>query len=208
MKRQCALVLAVALVFVGGSALLLDRDVFSFKSIVPSPRTQLEARVSFTTRTDTGHAANEFSVTVPRCNPAQLRVSGVEANGAAVTGGWIVRFRNASDHECSLSGYASVRGIDQWNGAVLTAAHTFNSYIGGSPSNEGIRTVDLMARRGVASILVDFVSGNNIRACPYVTSLRVSVPYSTTVFNLKVRLQVCKHFQVHPFVSGSTGGNL
>jgi hypothetical protein len=198
----------MALVFVGGSALLLDHCVSSAKPVVPPLRTELETRISFTTRTVNGHAANEFSVTLPRCTPAQLRVSGVEANGAAVTGGWIVRFRNASAHECSLSGYASVRGINQWNGAVLTAAHTLNSYIGGSPSNKGIPTIDLKAGGGVASILIDFVSGNNIRACPYVTSLRVSVPHSTTVFTLKVRLQVCKHFQVHPFVFGLTGGNL
>lgn len=159
-------------------------------------------------RTSNGIPASEVAVGLPRCAATQLRVSGLEANGAAVSAGWIVRLRNASAHACTLSGYPSVRGINQWNGAVLTAAHTLNSYIGGWPSGKAIPTVDLKAKGGVASFLIDFVTNNNYRACPYVTSLRVSVPHSTTVFTLKSRLQVCKYFQVHPFVPGLTGGNL
>ena len=159
-------------------------------------------------RTSNGTPASEVAVVQPRCNATQLRVSGLEAIGAAVTGGWIVRLRNEGAHGCSLSGYPSVRGINQWNGAVLTAAHTLNSYIGGWPSGKAIHTIDLKAKGGVASFLIDFVGGNNIRGCPYVTSLRVSIPHSTTVFNLRSRLQVCKYFQVHPFVLGLTGGNL
>ena len=159
-------------------------------------------------RTSNGTPASQVAVGLPRCNATQLRVSGLEASGAAVNGGWIVRLRNASAHGCTLSGYPSVRGINQWNGAVLTAAHTLNSYIGGWPSGKAIPTVDLKAKGGVASFLIDFVTNNDYRACPYVTSLRVSVPHSTTVFTLKSRLQVCKYFQVHPFVPGLTGGNL
>jgi hypothetical protein len=158
-------------------------------------------------RTSNGTPASEVAVGLPRCNATQLRVSGLEANGAAVSFGWIVRLRNEGAHGCSLSGYPSVRGINQWNGAVLTATHTLNSYIGGWPSGKAVPTVDLKAKGGVASFLIDFVTNNDYRACPYVTSLRVSVPHSTTVFTLRSRLQVCKYFQVHPFVPGLTGGN-
>ena len=159
-------------------------------------------------RTSNGTPASEAAGGLPRCNATQLRVSGLEANGAAVTGGWIVRLRNVSAHACTLSGYPTVRGINLWNGAALTAAHTVNSYIGGWLSGKALPTVDLKAKGGVASFLIDFVGNNNYRACPYVTSFRVSVPHSTTVFPLKSRLQVCKYFQVHPFVPGQTGGNL
>jgi hypothetical protein len=159
-------------------------------------------------RTSNGTPATEVALVLPRCAATQLRVSGIEANGAAVSAGWIVRLRNASAHSCTLSGYPSVQGINQWNGAVLTAAHTLNSYIGGWNSSKPVPTVDLKAKGGVASFLLDFVTNNNYRACPYVTMLRVSIPRSTTVFTLKSRLQVCKYFQVHPFLPGRTGGNL
>ena len=160
------------------------------------------------TRTLNDTLASEVVLGPPRCVATQLRVSGVEADGAAVSAGWIVRLRNPGDNGCTLSGYPSVQGINQWNGAVLTAAHIRNSYIGGWNSTKPVPTVVLKAKGGVASFLIDFVTNNNYRACPYVTRLRVSVPRSTTVFNLKVRLQVCKFFQVHPFVPGLTGGNL
>jgi hypothetical protein len=159
-------------------------------------------------RTSYGTPATEVPLVVPRCAATQLRVSGIEANGAAVSAGWIVRLRNASAHSCTLSSYPSVRGINQWNGAVLTAAHTRNSYIGGWNSSKPVPTVDLKAKGGVASFLIDFVTNNNYRACPYVIMLRVSIPRSTNIFTLKSRLQVCKYFQVHPFVPGLSGGNL
>lgn len=155
-----------------------------------------------------GIPPSEVAGMLPLCDAAQLRVSGLEANGAAVSFGWIVRLRNESAQGCSLSGYPSVRGINQWNGAVLTAAHTLNSYIGGWPLGKAIHPIDLKAHGGVASFLIDFVTGNDIRACPYVTTLRISVPHSRTVFTLKSQLEACKYFQVHPFVAGLSGGNL
>jgi len=161
------------------------------------------------TRTSNGTPVSEVAGGLPRCNATQLRVSGIDANGAAVTGGWIVRLRNVSGHACSLTGYPSVQGVNQWNGAVLTAAHTRDSYIGGWQSNKPLPIVDLRAKGGVASFLVDFVGGNNYLACPYLNTLHVRIPHSVTVFTLlSTRLQVCKYFEAHPFVSGLTGSNL
>lgn len=136
-----------------------------------------------------------------------LHVWDYPAEGAAVDGGIIIRLSNVDAHACSLSGYASVQGIDQWNGAVLTAAHTRDSYLGEWESNKPLPLV-LHSKGGVASFLVDFVGGNNIRACPYLNTLRVKVPASTTVFTLtSTKLQACKCFQVHPFVPGLSGSN-
>ena len=106
-----------------------------------------------------------------------------------------------------MTGNPTVRGVNRWNGAVLTAADRLNSYIGGSPSGKAIPVVALRARGGVASSLIDVVTGNDARACPSVTSLRVSVPYIAAVVTLASRLQVCGYFDVHPFVPGLTGGN-
>ena len=141
----------------------------------------------------------------PRCGAAQLRMSGVPANGAGVSGGWVVRLRNASAHACSLSGYASVRGINHWNGEVLTARQTRNSYLGGWNSPQPLPTVFLRPGVGTASFLVSFVTGNDYRGCPYVTTLRIIIPPSTVAFTLTSSLQVCKFFSVQPLVPGVTG---
>jgi hypothetical protein len=145
---------------------------------------------------------------LPRCSATHLHVWDFYAEGAAVDGGIIIRFRNVGAQACSLSGYASVQGINQWNGAVLTAAHTRDSYLGGWESNKPLPIVVLQSKGGVASFLVDFVGGNNIHACPYLNTLRVKVPASTTVFTLtSTKLQACKYFQVHPFVPGLSGSH-
>ena len=145
---------------------------------------------------------------LPRCSAPQLHVWDYPAEGAAVDGGIIIRLRNVGAHACSLSGYASVQGINQWNGAVLTAAHTRDSYLGGWESSKPLPIVVLHSKGGVASFLVDFVGGNNIRACPYLNTLRVKVPASTIVFTpTSTKLQACKYFQVHPFVPCPSGSN-
>lgn len=146
---------------------------------------------------------------LPRCSATHLHVWDSPAEGAAVDGGIIIRLRNVGAHACSLSGYASVQGINRWNGAVLTAAHTRDSYLGGWESKKPLPIVVLHSKDGVASFLVDFVGGNNIRACPYLNTLRVKVPASTIVFTLtSTKLQACKYFQVHPFVPGLSGSHL
>jgi hypothetical protein len=148
----------------------------------------------------------QFALSLPRCDAAQLRVWDDSAEGAADYGALIVRLKNVSAHACSLSGYPSVQGIDQWNGALVTAAHTRDSYMGGWESTKPFPVVALRSKTGVASFLIDFVSGNDIRACPYLNTLRVSVPHSTTVFTLnRTMLQACKYFGLHPIVPGLMG---
>jgi hypothetical protein len=159
-------------------------------------------------QTSNGTPASEAAVGLPECSAPHLHVWDYPAEGAAVDGGIIIRLRNVGAHACSLSGYASVQGINQWNGAVLTATHTRDSYLGGWESSKPLPTVVLHSKGGVASFLVDFVGGNNIHACPYLNTLRVKVPASTPVFTLtSTKLQACKYFQVHPFVPGLSGSN-
>jgi len=142
----------------------------------------------------------------PRCGAAQLHVWDRDAEGAAVDGGMIIRLRNVSQFTCTLLGYASVQGVDQWNGTVFTAARTRDSYLGGWLSSGPLPVVTLRAHGGVGSFLVDFVTGDDIHACPYLNTLKVKVPGSASVIVLtSTRLQACKDFQVHPFVPGASG---
>jgi hypothetical protein len=146
-------------------------------------------------------------LSVPRCHATQLRVwAYTPLESAADYGVIVVRLKNACTQECSLSGYPSVRGINQWNGAVFTAAHTRDSYMGGWESTEPLPVINLRAKSGVASFLIDYISGNDIHACPYLNTLEVMVPDSATVFTLtSTMLQACKEFELHPFVPGLMG---
>ena len=159
-------------------------------------------------RTAKGTSAREIALSVPPCDATQLRVWDFTAlESAADYGVIVVRLKNVSAHECSLSGYPSVQGINQWNGAVFTAAHTRDSYMGGWVSTKPLPVIALRAKTGVASFLVDYITGDDIRACPYLNTLRVKVPRSTTVFTLtSTHLQSCKHLEVHPFLLGLMGG--
>lgn len=159
-------------------------------------------------RTANDTSASEIALSLPRCHATQLRVwDYTPPYSAADYGVIVVRLKNVSALECSLSGYPSVQGINQWNGAVLTAAHTRDSYMGGWESTKPLPVIALRAKAGVASFLVDYITGDDIHACPYLDTLRVKVPRSTTVFTLtSTELQACKHLQVHPFMPGLMGG--
>jgi hypothetical protein len=159
-------------------------------------------------RTANDTSAREFALSLSQCHATQLRVwDYTPPYSAADYGVIVVRLKNVSAHECSLSGYPSVQGINQWNGAVFTAAHTRDSYMGGWESTKPLPVIALRAKAGVASFLVDYITGDDIHACPYLNTLRVKVPYSTTDFTLtSTELQACKYLQVHPFVPGLMGG--
>lgn len=158
-------------------------------------------------RTSNDTSARESALSLPQCHATQLRVwDYTSLESAADYGVIVVRLKNVSAHECSLSGYPSVQGINQWNGVVFTAAHTRDSYMGGWESTKPLPVIVLRAKAGVASFLVDYITGDDIRACPYLNTLRVKVPHSTTVFTLtSTKLQACKYLEVHPFVPGLMG---
>jgi hypothetical protein len=184
-----------------GKATLVCTTVACASVFVASPTLAMELR--------DGCSRAPFARTssLPRCRATQLRVWDFTAlESAADYGVIVVRLQNVSIHERSLSGYASVQGINEWNGAAFTAAHTRDSYMGGWESTKPLPVVNLRARAGVASFLIDYISGNDIRACPYLNTLRVEIPQSRTLFTLtSTQLQACKHFELHPFVRGLTG---
>ena len=70
-------------------------------------------------RTANDTSASEIALSLPRCHATQLRVwDYTPPYSAADYGVIVVRLKNVSALECSLSGYPSVQGINQWNGAV------------------------------------------------------------------------------------------
>jgi hypothetical protein len=144
---------------------------------------------------------------LPRCNSSHLRVSSIGAPGGSMHDGVIVRIRNAGMDSCSLSGYPPVMGINHWNGRVLKGSTTRNSYLGGWDSSKPLPTVALRRKTGVASFLVTGVDAAiDNPSCPNLTTLRVTIPPSATVFKLSTSLNACRGgFQVHPFVPGATG---
>jgi hypothetical protein len=144
---------------------------------------------------------------LPRCNVSHLRVSSLGAPGGSMHDGVIVRVHNVGTDACSLSGYASVQGINRWNNRVLTGTPTRNSYLGGWISNKPLPTVTLRAKIGIASFLVTGVDAAiDNPSCPNLKTLRVTIPPGTTVFKLPTSFNACRGgFQVHPFVPGVTG---
>ncbi|MBW4079003.1 MAG: DUF4232 domain-containing protein [Acidobacteria bacterium] len=142
-----------------------------------------------------------------RCNVAHLRVTSLGAPGGSMHDGVIVRVHNVGANACTLSGYATVQGINRWNERVLTGTPTRTSYLGGWNSSKPLPTVTLRAKIGIASFLVTGVDAAITNpSCPNFKVLRVTIPPSTAVFALPTYFNACRGgFQVHPFVPGVTG---
>lgn len=157
-------------------------------------------------RAPTPPVALARATAAPRCETSRLRLSTVDAPGGSLHDGVIVRLRDVGGRTCSLSGYASVRGVNRWDGALLSAAPTRTSYLGGWNRRGPLPVVTLRPGSGVASFLVTGVDAAvDNPSCPELTTLRVVIPPSTRVVTLTTSLNACRYFQVHPFVPGGRG---
>lgn len=142
----------------------------------------------------------------PRCDGARLRLSSVAAPGGSLHDGVIVRVRDVGRRACTVSGYATVRGVNRWNGAPLSATPTRTSYLGGWNRRGPLPSVTLRPGSGVASFLVTGVdTAIDNPACPELVWLRVAITPRSSVVTLPVSLNACRFFQVHPFVPGVRG---
>ena len=160
--------------------------------------------------TTTGSTLRAGAAALPRCRDTQLVVTGVEAPGAAVTAGWVVRYKNVTSSACTLTGYPNVVGVNFVTGKSFAAAHRRNGSVGGwqrsySGEPKPLPTVVLPARQGVASSMVEYLGASPAPSCPIVTSLWVNVPGGTRPFVLKVSTAVCGQFDANPIVPGTTG---
>ncbi|MHB1474389.1 MAG: DUF4232 domain-containing protein [Dermatophilaceae bacterium] len=140
---------------------------------------------------------------LPACANADLTVSvGTSGAGMGHVGLTIV-FTNSSDHQCTLTGYPGVAGMDSTGREVTQALQTLTGYMGGSSTKA---TVPL-APGGRASALVEGtdVPTGTATTCPVYPRLLVTAPNQTGSHVLVSSMPGCSLLQVHPVVAGATG---
>jgi hypothetical protein len=160
--------------------------------------------------TMTGTTVRAGATVLPRCRDTQLAITGVEASGAAVTTGWVVRYKNVTGTACTLTGYPAIVGVNFATGKSFAASDRRNGYIGGwqrsySGEPKPLPTVVLRARKDVASSMVEYLGASPAPSCPIVTALWVKVPGGTRPFVLNVSTVVCGQFDTNPIVPGAAG---
>ena len=137
------------------------------------------------------------------CANADLTVS-VGPSGAGMGHvGLTIVFTNSSDHQCTLTGYPGVAGMDSTSRKVTQALQTLGGYMGGSSTKA---TVPL-APGGRASALVEGtdVPTGTATTCPVYPRLLVTAPNQTGSHVLAARMPGCSLLQIHPVVAGATG---
>ena len=140
---------------------------------------------------------------VPVCVDADLTVS-LNPSGAGLghVGSAIV-FTNVSDHQCALTGYPRVAGLDSRGREVTKALPTLTGYLGGSYTRATVH----LARGGSASALVEGTSNPSGAAttCPVYPRLLVVAPTQTRSHVFASSMPGCSRLQVHPVVAGAAG---
>ena len=140
---------------------------------------------------------------VPACADADLTVS-VSPGGVGLghIGSTIV-FTNVSDHQCALTGYPRVTGLDSSGREVTLALPTLTGYLGGSYTTATVQ----LARGGSASALVEGTSvpAGTATTCPVYPRLLVVAPTQTRSHVFASGMPGCSRLEVHPVVAGETG---
>ena len=153
----------------------------------------------------------------PRCRDSQITETAAQLPGAAVTGGWVIRYRNVSSSGCTLTGYPTVVALAGATGPSEVAAHSRSGALGGllpAPSGMGAPLPRVLLRAGTtgASSVVQFASAATAQStCPdkdlplWFHYLWVNIPTGKRPFALSVSMIVCSHLTANPIVRGSTG---
>lgn len=107
-----------------------------------------------------------------RCRDSRITAVAAQLPGAAVSGGWVIRYRNDSSSTCTLSGYPIVVALVGATGPSEVAAHIRNGALGGffgrgSGGRNRLPGVLLHDRTRVASSVGEFVSAATAQStCP------------------------------------------
>ena len=158
------------------------------------------------------------AASAPRpCRDSQITAVAAQLPGAAVSGGWVIRYRNDSSSTCTLSGYPTVVALVGATGPSQVAAHSPNGALGGflgrgSGRHNSLPTVLLHARTSVASSVVEFVSAATAQStCPdkrrplLFHTIWVNLPGGGRPFALTVSMLVCSYLEANPIVPGAAG---
>jgi hypothetical protein len=126
-------------------------------------------------------------------------------HGATGHGNLIVRFKNRSNHTCTLRGYPGITAMTKEGQTVKHAKHTLNGFTGGS--HHGVQTITVApghyASADVEWHNFNFSTGHNCRFAPFI-EIR---PAHTTLTAVKKRSVSRCGLQVHPTVAGRSGSS-
>lgn len=158
----------------------------------------------------TGAAATTLAsaagaTTVPACGNHAIEVSATRGQGATGHADFVLRFRNASHHTCSLSGYPGLDAIGKYGKVLRHAKRTVNGFTGGS--HHGVRTIVIRPRHD-ASADVEWLNfnprtGGECRFSHYVAT----TPANTTHTVYLTRAVSLCGLEVHPTVAGKSGSS-
>lgn len=165
----------------------------------PVPTTSPSASPAVAPSTDTAGIA--------RCVFTDLAIS--ERNGGVSRGSWgvVLLFRNDGVGPCILRGYPGVAGLNDSQQQTMRAVRTPRGHLGGLPIGQTIPPLVLLDPGAVASALVEATDVQSAKACPTLAGFAVTPPGSRqSMAILSPTPPVCGGPEVHPVVSGTTGG--
>lgn len=149
-------------------------------------------------------AAPAGAVTAPACGNTAIAVSYVHPQGAAGHGSFVLHFRNASAHTCSLYGYPGLDALNSAGHVIAHAARTMRGYAGGAHVKAPVN----ITPAHYASATVEWMNFNPTTGgpCAFSKSVATTPPNTTHTVHLPVSVSVCS-LQVHPTVAGTSGNN-
>lgn len=179
------------------------------------------------------HEALADATTVHTCLMSSLQVSAINGDGLH-HGVELIRFKNLSEHTCTLRGYPEIEAVllsgkapknlvgmyhSSAPGSLLRASHVEMSWAGGVNWATGVYpspaaqkafvppVIRLRARTGVASTTLNWVDGPNSGTCPAFEAIRIGLAGEFVVRPLGLGFAdpLCYEFDVTPIVRGSQG---
>lgn len=144
---------------------------------------------------------------IARCAFADLAISDRRAGASQGTWGVVLLFRNDGVGRCMLRGYPGVAGLNGAQQEVLPAVQTPRGHLGGLPKGQTTPPSVLLNPGAVASALVEATDVQSAKFCPTLAGFAVTPPGSRHSKSIMSPTPpVCGGPQVHPVVSGTTGG--
>jgi hypothetical protein len=138
------------------------------------------------------------------CTAAELTVSSIPppAGGAAGHEGLVLLFTNHSTSACTLTGYPGAAGLNAAGSQILQATRTLSGMIGGcSCTHPPVLTLNPSST--VSAVIEGNIGGPG--PCNAIHSLLVTPPNTTMSTPIAESVPSCG-FQIHPVVTGQSGG--
>lgn len=156
------------------------------------------------TRTSSGSGTGPAGSPGPDCTNSQLSLRSTGAQGGDSNGGLIVIFTNTSRTTCSLFGYPGAALVDSNGHQFAQAKRALEGYTSGCSCSHPLRI-----RITPGSSASTVVEGNNAggNECLRGHTVLVTPPNTTKSASLPYLDAYSCNVQIHPVVSGTSGGN-